>query len=58
MKSDRVKIKRPAFKKITIDPFQFITKKKNPIREDYELIKVIGRGSYGQVYRSFYKKNK
>jgi len=58
MKSDRVKIKRPAFKKITIDPFQFITKKKNPIREDYELIKVIGSGSYGQVYRSFYKKTK
>ena len=54
--SERVKLKRPAFKKIIIDPFQFIAMKKKSIKEDYELIKVIGQGAFGKVYHSFSKK--
>ncbi len=41
---------------ITIEYNQFIVMKKTPIKKDFDLLKEIGKGSYGQVFKA--KENK
>jgi hypothetical protein len=48
----RVKVKRPSFKMITIDPKKFLKGKGQSIHSDYQLTKEIGKGGFGSVFRA------
>jgi serine/threonine protein kinase len=49
---NRIRVNIPAFKMIELDQKQFILMKETSIFKDYDLIKEIGKGSFGSVYKA------
>jgi serine/threonine protein kinase len=47
-----MKVKRPAFEILQIDLKKFMKMKTTSITADYEIIKEIGKGGFGSVFKA------